>query len=183
MFVRTRRLTLRPGWIEDAPALAAAIGDARVVRNLARAPWPYGVADAEAFLAHEMPRDEPSLLIVARDDGAAPIVGGIGVARDDCGALELGYWLTPAYWGRGYATEAAIALVASLRASFGTTALVSGHFVDNPASGRVLQRAGFTATGEVAPRWSAARGCAVDCVLYRWQAAVAPQAAFVPLAA
>ncbi|MBA3730647.1 MAG: GNAT family N-acetyltransferase, partial [Sphingomonas sp.] len=41
MFTRTARLLLRPGWAEDAPALAAAIGDERIVRNLATAPWPY----------------------------------------------------------------------------------------------------------------------------------------------
>ena len=51
MFALTPRLTLRPGWPEDAPALARAIGHEPVVRNLSRAPWPYGVADAAAFLA------------------------------------------------------------------------------------------------------------------------------------
>ncbi len=43
MFARTERLLLRPGWLEDAPALARAIGEEAVVRNLARAPWPYGM--------------------------------------------------------------------------------------------------------------------------------------------
>ena len=51
MFARTERLLLRPGWIEDAPAVHRAIADERVVRNLATAPWPYSLADAEAFLA------------------------------------------------------------------------------------------------------------------------------------
>src|SRR3989344_9521016 len=39
MFARTERLLLRPGWQEDAPALAKAIGEEGVVRNLATAPW------------------------------------------------------------------------------------------------------------------------------------------------
>ena len=55
MFTRTARLLLRPGWAEDAPALCAAIGDERIVRNLATAPWPYRLRDAEAFLVQ--PRD------------------------------------------------------------------------------------------------------------------------------
>jgi len=64
MFARTDRLLLRPGWGEDAPMLARAIADAAVVRNLTSAPWPYGLPDAEAFLA--APRDPglPALLIV-----------------------------------------------------------------------------------------------------------------------
>ena len=53
MFVRTERLLLRPGWSQDAPALFEAIGDARIVRNLATAPWPYRPEDAAAWLATE----------------------------------------------------------------------------------------------------------------------------------
>jgi hypothetical protein len=51
MFVRTPRLLLRPGWSQDAAALFEAIGDERIVRNLATAPWPYRPGDAEAWLA------------------------------------------------------------------------------------------------------------------------------------
>ena len=51
MFARTKRLLLRPGFAEDAEALARAIGDETIVRNLATAPWPYGEAEATAFLA------------------------------------------------------------------------------------------------------------------------------------
>ncbi len=63
MFARTPRLLLRPGFAEDAPALTAAIADEAIVRNLAAAPWPYSVRDAEAYLAS--PRDPivPSLLV------------------------------------------------------------------------------------------------------------------------
>ena len=64
MFARTERLLLRPGFPEDAPALAAAIADEAIVRNLAVVPWPYSVKGAEAFLAR--PRDPvlPALLIL-----------------------------------------------------------------------------------------------------------------------
>ena len=68
MFARTPRLLLRPGFPEDAPALAGAIADEAIVRNLATAPWPYRMRDAEAFLAS--PRD-PVLPVVPdlRADG------------------------------------------------------------------------------------------------------------------
>ena len=79
MFARTERLLLRPGWAEDAPALAAAIADEMIVRNLATAPWPYRLRDAEAFLAQ--PRDPvlPSFLIFERTDGAPRLVGSCGL--------------------------------------------------------------------------------------------------------
>jgi len=51
MFARTPRLLLRPGFPEDAPALAGAIADETIARNLANIPWPYSMRDAEAYLA------------------------------------------------------------------------------------------------------------------------------------
>ena len=56
MFARTKRLTLRPAWPEDAAALAQAIGHDAVIRMLLRVPHPYRLADAEAFAAVELPR-------------------------------------------------------------------------------------------------------------------------------
>jgi len=110
MFARTERLLLRPGWAEDAPALAAAIADEMIVRNLATAPWPYSLRDAEAFLAQ--PRDPilPSFLIFERTDGEPNLVGSCGLGRRPSGAVELGYWIARPYWGLGYATEAGHAL-------------------------------------------------------------------------
>jgi RimJ/RimL family protein N-acetyltransferase len=157
MFARTNRLLLRPGFPEDAPALAAAIADEHILRNLATAPSPYGLRDAEAFLAQ--PRDPllPSFVIVERTEGAPRLVGACGLGRRPSGAVELGYWIARAQWGRGIATEAATALVDIARALRLAT-LEGSHFVDNPASGRVLEKLGFEPTGIVAPRLSCARG-------------------------
>ena len=164
MFALTPRLTLRPGWPEDAAALAAAIGHASVVRNLARAPWPYAVADAEAFLMLPRGAHEPRFQILKRD--TARLIGGIGIDIGGANGDELGYWLTPDAWGRGYATEAARAVIAIARHALGLRRLHAGHFVDNPASGRVLTKLGFRATGRVVPRESRGRGDVVACALY-----------------
>ncbi|UUL84086.1 GNAT family N-acetyltransferase [Sphingomonas qomolangmaensis] len=166
MFIRTARLTLRPGWPEDAPALCAAIADRGIVKMLARAPWPYGPVDAAAFLAQPARAGEPNFLIFEHVDRAVRLIGSIGVHRDDAGALELGYWLRRDAWGRGYATEAGAAVLDTLRASLRIERIGSGRFIDNPASGRVLAKLGFVPTGAVEPRWSRARGVAVPCVLY-----------------
>ncbi|MCW3835869.1 GNAT family N-acetyltransferase [Sphingomonas canadensis] len=158
MFARTERLTLRPGWIEDAPELARAMGHWDVVSKLARVPWPYDQAHAEQFLTSPRPRGGVMALICERHRGGAPIIGGIGIGEDADGNFELGYWLTPSAWGRGYATEAGRAMIAAARDSLRLRRLVSGHFIDNPASGRVLRKLGFKPTGRMIPRHSLARG-------------------------
>jgi RimJ/RimL family protein N-acetyltransferase len=157
MFARTKRLLLRPGFPEDAQALAEAIADQAIVRNLATAPWPYALRDAEAFLA--APRDPvlPSFLIAERTDGAPRLVGACGLGRRPSGAVELGYWVARQHWGRGIATEACAALI-DIAGALRLPQLEGSHFVDNPASGRVLEKLGFEPTGIVAPRLSCARG-------------------------
>jgi len=166
MFARTPRLLLRPGWAEDAPALAAAIADEMIVRNLATAPWPYRLRDAEAFLAQ--PRDPamPSFLIFERTDGAPNLVGSCGLGRRPSGAVEMGYWIGRAHWGRGYATEASLALIEIAR-TLGFSQLEGSHFIDNPASGRVLEKLGFRPLGITAPRLSCARGSEAQARLMR----------------
>ena len=166
MFARTERLLLRPGWAEDAPALARAIADEQVVRNLATAPWPFALQDAEAFLA--APRDPamPSFLITERTEGAPRIVGACGLGRRPSGAVEMGYWIARPHWGKGFATEASRALIDIAR-TLKLPRLEASHFIDNPASGRVLEKLGFVATGLSAARYSCARGGEAIAKLYR----------------
>ncbi len=166
MFARTERLLLRPGWAEDAPALARAIADEQVVRNLATAPWPYNQQDAEAFLAS--PRDPvmPSFLITERTEGEPRIVGSCGLGRRPSGRVELGYWIARPHWGKGFATEAGRALIDIAR-TLRLPGLEASHFLDNPASGRVLEKLGFVPTGMSAPRYSCARGGEAIARLYR----------------
>lgn len=166
MFARTPRLLLRPGFPEDAPALAAAIADEAIVRHLAVVPWPYTLRDAEAFLAS--PRDPvlPSLLIFERTSGAPELVGVCSLRRRPSGTVELGYWIGRPYWNRGFATEACSALIDMARA-LGLARIEAGHFIDNPASGRVLEKLGFEPLGIIAPRMSCARGEEVPAQLMR----------------
>ena len=168
MFARTPRLLLRPGFAEDAPALAMAIGDEAIVRNLAVVPWPYTLRDAEAFLAS--PRDPvlPALLIFERTAGPPQLVGSCGLARRQSGAVELGYWIARRDWGRGLASEACAAVIAIAR-TLGLPSIEGSHFVDNPASGRVLEKLGFEPVGIIAPRMSCARGVEVPARLMRLQ--------------
>ncbi|HEX8262549.1 MAG TPA: GNAT family N-acetyltransferase, partial [Allosphingosinicella sp.] len=147
-------------------ALFEAIADERIVRNLATAPWPYSLADAEAFLATERKPSEPSLLIFRCTADAPELIGGIGFGLRPSGEREFGYWLARRHWGRGYATEAGRALLATARLGLRLKRLDAGHFLDNPASGRVLEKLGFRPTGVIAPRYSAGRGGMAPCRLF-----------------
>ena len=166
MFARTERLLLRPGWAEDAPALARALGDETIVRNLARAPWPYGLAEAEAFLASTCAQHGVSLLVFRRTHGAPQLIGSAGVNRDEHGRYELGYWISRPHWGLGYATEAAGAVIDIARDALRAKQIGAAHFLDNPASGRVLEKLGFKPTGSIEPRHSVGRGTTALSKLY-----------------
>lgn len=173
MFVRTDRLLLRPGWIEDAAEVQRAIAsDPAIARNTARIPWPYTLADAEAYLRSQQEAEDSSLLVFARTSGTPRLVGGVGLNADREGH-EIGYWIARPYWGLGFATEAAAGLLRAARGSLKLERVHSGHFIDNPASGRVLRKLGFRPTGQVVRRHSVARGGEVDCLIYT-DAAEAP---------
>jgi RimJ/RimL family protein N-acetyltransferase len=102
--------------------------------------------------------EEHVFAIEARGQGLIGVIG----AHKKKGAFEIGYWLGRPFWGRGLASEAVCAFTQEAR-SLGP--LEAAHFVDNPASGRVLEKAGFAYTGEVDERFSLARGVKV---LTRW---------------
>lgn len=165
MFARTERLLLRPGWLEDAPALAKAIGEEAVVRHLATAPWPYDETQAREFLGQPIDPGQPRFLIFARTGGAPRLVGGCGISPSPEDGLEMGYWIARPYWGLGFATEAGRQLVRIARA-MNLPKLSAGHFLDNPASGAVLRKLGFRPTGRVAQRYSLARGGTAACALF-----------------
>ena len=169
MFIRTRRLFLRPAWAEDARALYRAIGCWDVVKHLGRAPWPYSMADAEAFVAGEVSQPgEASFLIFARTAGDPELVGSIGFGRwqGPDTPTELGYWIAPDHWNQGYATEAGRAVLALAFDGLRLPSLGAAHFVDNPASGTVLQKLGFRPTGETKPYPCRARGSDVPAIVH-----------------
>jgi RimJ/RimL family protein N-acetyltransferase len=186
MFLRTERLFLRPAWIEDAPELTRAIGHEAVVRMLSRVPWPYREEHARQWIAAQHNPLLPSLLITLPDDGGR-IVGCCGLHQDR-GETEVGYWVEPGSWGRGYATEALRGVV-SLAQVAGHRRLVSRHAFDNPASARVLRKTGFRPTGRRVTFQSAGRNARLEAPEYVLDLGEvggpqdAPQDLFMPQAA
>ncbi|MCC5994829.1 MAG: GNAT family N-acetyltransferase [Oceanicaulis sp.] len=140
----TARLALRPLRLADAPFLALEGGRPEVARMVARVPSPSLVQGAELFVtamqASEDAGHDLVRMITARRDGRR--LGVIGLHGRGPDVRDLGYWLACSFWGRGYAGEAAAAMVELARAR-GLSRLTAGHFCDNPASARVLERLGF----------------------------------------
>ncbi|MGE3690181.1 MAG: GNAT family N-acetyltransferase [Novosphingobium sp.] len=164
MFIRSERLFLRPGWPEDWEELLPAIGDEGVVRNLARAPWPYLAEHAMEFARRPQEKLLPHFLVTLPGAHGARLIGSAGISRHG-GEVELGYWIAREWWGQGFATEAARAVL-RLAMALGHRRIVAGHFEDNPASGRVLLKAGFRPTGSRSQRYSAGRGAVAVSVDY-----------------
>ena len=93
----------------------------------------------------KLPRSTAIVLAVLLALGGISAVGL--TPEHDAQTAELGYWLSPAYWGRGIATEAAKAVVLFGFDSGSFPYLTSGYFEDNPPSGEVLRKLGFSETG------------------------------------
>ncbi|GAB4357348.1 MAG: GNAT family N-acetyltransferase [Kiloniellaceae bacterium] len=161
--LETDRLVLRPFAPEDAAAVPAFAGRWEVAHMTARIPHPYPADAAAVWIAgHAAARAEGSeftFAVTLKEGGE--VIGAASLRRSEPGNFELGYVLAPEAWGRGLATEAARALVVYGFEKLGAEALTSGHFTDNPASGRVLEKAGFRANG-IARQWSEARQEFVD---------------------
>lgn len=142
------RSTIRPFRVDDAASLAAHANNYKVWRNLRDLmPHPYALADAEAFIA-SVSESERSTTFAIEVEGAA--VGAIGVRLKDnierIGA-ELGYWLGEPLWGRGILSEAVPAFTSWALAEFQLTRIEAIVFEWNPASARVLDKAGYQREG------------------------------------
>ena len=162
MFHRSANLLLRPIWPEDWQGVFSGIADEGVVRNLARAPWPYAAEDARQFTALPVDPMYPRFLVTRARD--ATVVGCIGIDLNE-GEVEIGYWIARPYWGQGYATEAGAAVLEIAR-TLGHRRVVASHFLDNPASGKVLRKLGFEPTGRVVERHSCGRGAKAPTAEY-----------------
>ncbi|MBM3266684.1 MAG: GNAT family N-acetyltransferase [Candidatus Sericytochromatia bacterium] len=144
---------VRPWRLADKPALLRYADNPRVSRALAdRFPYPYTPADADMWLGMASAED-PVCNFAIEVGGEA--IGGIGVevleAERRAGA-EIGYWLGEPFWGRGIASEALVAVAGYAFERFDIVRLQAGVYSSNPASARVLEKAGFVR--EATMRWA-----------------------------
>jgi RimJ/RimL family protein N-acetyltransferase len=143
--IETERLLLRPFRLEDAPDVKRLCSAPEIAAGTLTIPHPYPDGAAEAWISSHAAREDLNLAIERREDGA--LVGAVGLEFEpEHHRAELGYWIGVPYWGNGYATEAAAAVV---RAAFelGLNRVYAFHWTTNPASGRVLQKIGMKHEG------------------------------------
>ncbi len=129
------------------------------------APHPYTWADAQAWIGSHAVEHEAGTahrFVVERD---GRMIGTCDVDEIADATGDLGYWLDETEWGRGFATEAARAVMAFSFHQLGLTRLTSGHAADNPNSGRILTKLGFAHVGQ-ARVWSKPRGAEIDQMKY-----------------
>ena len=166
--VETRRLLLRAPAPQDAPRIAALANDLDIARMTKRMPHPFRMADADAFVLQVAAQDpaRANTFVIEHED-LGP-VGVIGLFEGEDRVPETGYWIGRPYWGRGFATEALEGALVWASRKWKRRAMVAGHFADNPASGRVLEKAGFLYTGETRTPYSHARKAPVDTRRMIW---------------
>lgn len=147
--IETERLMLRPLESNDAASIAAKIDNYGISKNLARVPYPYHRSDAEEFIDWALQLDQRSAFRVislkTEPDNLAGLISYDWMEERQ--KAELGYWLVQEHWGKGLMTEAAQAMVELAFMTSRLESLSSCYFNENPASGKVLARAGFAVTG------------------------------------
>jgi RimJ/RimL family protein N-acetyltransferase len=140
--LETGRLVLRPVEPGDAAAIEPEISRYEVSRNLLSVPWPYEPGTVEEWIRGAT----PGVHFAIEHDGELVGVISLSVTESDARG-ELGYWIAVGHWGKGYATEAVRALVEHGFRDLGLNKVHAGVFGDNPASGRVLEKAGMRREG------------------------------------
>ncbi len=148
--IETRRLWLRWPTARDTEAILALAGDRAVAEMTARIPYPLDRATVDSFVIDvRRANAEGAALTLALAARSAPtrVIGLVEIAREPgAQAAHLGYWLGRPHWGAGLMSEGVDGLVHAFFAYAGGTSLIAEARLDNPASRRVLAKAGFVET-------------------------------------
>ncbi len=159
------RFVLRPLRSSDAGLIQLYASDRRVAEMTTTIPHPYPPGAAEAFVSRTLAETDARAVwaLDASAHGSSELLGLISLDRLDRDQAEVGYWVAPALWNAGYASEAVGAIVTANPLT--SKALFATVFQDNPGSARVLTNAGFEYVGD-AEAHSVARGANVPTWTY-----------------
>ncbi|MEM6391145.1 MAG: GNAT family N-acetyltransferase [Pseudomonadota bacterium] len=159
------RMILRPLRPSDAGLMSLYASDRRVAEMTTSIPHPLPPGLAENFISNVSRSDseEVAWAMDATDFGGSELLGVISLERMDRNQSEIGYWVAPALWNTGFASEAVGALVDANPLENAT--IFGSVFQDNPGSARVLTNAGFEYLGD-AEAFSVARAAKVATWTY-----------------
>ncbi|TCO72544.1 GNAT family N-acetyltransferase [Rhodovulum euryhalinum] len=155
--IEATRFVLRPVRRSDAGLLGLYTADERVARFTRSIPHPLPPGATEAFIqrAQNPDRSEDVWVMDGAEQGLSEVLGVIALDRMEREQSEIGYWVAPAFWNTGIASEAVSAMIAANPQ--GCRTFFAEVFQDNPGSARVLTNAGFEYLGD-AEAFSVARG-------------------------
>lgn len=166
--IETPRLRLRGFDLTDAPEVQILAGAREIADTTANIPHPYPDGAAEQWIAGQSgewaAHRALALAVTLRESNG--LVGCIGLTFEPAHArAELGYWIGVPFWRRGFATEAALAVVDFSFRALGLNRVQAHHFARNPASGRVLLKSGLKREG-LSARFLCKGGRFEDVVFY-----------------
>ena len=152
MIMETDRILLRHWQESDADVLYEYAKKPEVGE---RAGWsPHNSREESLEIIRTVFNNPTTWAIVLKETGK--VVGAMGYGPScECslpsreGEPTVGYWVGKPYWGKGICTEALRLMIDHIRQTTTIPSLISGHFTDNPASGRVMEKCGFEPTGEI----------------------------------
>ncbi len=146
--IETERFVLRPLRKSDQGLIELHGGDVRVARMTPSLPHPLPPGMVEGFISRAMAdeREEDIWALDGSKAGGAELMGIIALQRLDREQSEISYWVAPAFWNTGVASEAVEALVGTN--PLNNAAMFASVFQDNPASARVLTHCGFNYLGD-----------------------------------
>jgi RimJ/RimL family protein N-acetyltransferase len=148
--LETDRLRLRPFTQEDAETVQRLVNDLEIVATTRALHFPYPEGAASRWISQQplVWLEGRAAIFAISLKSSGLVIGATGLEIDAADErAELGYWMDPAFWNRGYTTEAAIALVDFAFRQLGLNRVSAEHMVHNPASGRVLEKAGLRPEG------------------------------------
>ena len=144
-------LILREPEMRDGPCIAKLAGAFEIADTTLRIPHPYYLEHAQSWIAEvrRLSSEDSSKQWVIILKKERSLIGAIGLSSIDYRHRhgELGYWIGKSWWGRGYATESAVAVIEYAFRTLDLHRVYAHHFVRNEASGRVLQKAGMIYEG------------------------------------
>ncbi len=158
--IYTKRLILRkPTKSTSKQLIASQIGDWEVAKWLSGVPYPYTEKRAEEWLNNI--NDNDMLFSIFMDD---VLIGGVGLDLEENDDYDLGFWLAREYWGKGYATEAAMGLIEFATKKLKLKQIKACHIKGNIGSSNVLRKLGFKEIGEC-EEFFISRGKIMPCIL------------------
>lgn len=145
----TERLKLRCFGLSDAITVQSLAGNYSVSKSTLNIPHPYEDGMAEEWInSHEGIWESKKGIVYAialRDSNE--LIGAISLLDVDGSQGEIGYWIGEPYWGKGYCTEAADALVEFSFEKLGLGTVYAEHLATNPASGKIMKKIGMRHIG------------------------------------